>query len=154
MRRKAANSVLANWNSEKIDKYLKTNYIDENKSVKAEEKAELTLFEVERIMRVLQKQPKDRTLDDIQHIFPFAQNLKLLTDNAKDVDMSEESVRIICEQMMFKFHPEGEVVFNYGDKGEFFYIILKGRVSIQVPSDIRKSIRRPKHKQSQIYTAE
>ena len=52
--------------------------------------------------------------------------------------MSEDCNRIICEQMEFKFHEAGDLVFRYGDYGDLFYIILQGEVEVLIPSDSQK----------------
>jgi CRP-like cAMP-binding protein len=40
--------------------------------------------------------------------------------------MSEEDKKYICEQMTLKCMKAGQVVFNQGEPGKDFFIILKG----------------------------
>lgn len=35
-------------------------------------------------------------------------------------------------------HTKGQVVFDYLDDADYFYIIVKGRVSVQIPTTVRK----------------
>lgn len=41
-----------------------------------------------------------------------------------------------CKYMRYERVNEGEVVFRRGEKGEKFYIILQGRVSIEYENDV------------------
>lgn len=84
---------------------------------------------------MLQKFPKDRTKEDIDVIYPYAKHIKLFNQQVQDVAMSEESIKIICEQMQFKLHHRDDVVFYYGDKGALFYVILQGDVDVLIPSE-------------------
>ena len=50
-----------------------------------------------------------------------------------DPNMPKEDYRLISEKLTFQFFEKGQVVFNHGDFGSQFYIILRGRASINVP---------------------
>ena len=39
----------------------------------------------------------------------------------------------LCSELQYEFFSAGETIFNYGDFGNKFYIILKGKVEIKVP---------------------
>jgi len=47
--------------------------------------------------------------------------------------MSGEEFRFIAEHIKFEFFEEGENVINYGDRGDKFFILIKGEVSILIP---------------------
>ena len=84
----------------------------------------MMIRDVNKAVRILMKNPKERTQSDIEYIMPYAKNIKLFNDNEDHGSMKEESISLICEQMQFKFHKPGEFVFHYGDEGSLFYIIL------------------------------
>lgn len=44
------------------------------------------------------------------------------------------------KSMEFKTYKQNEVVFNYGDQGDLFYVILKGKVSVKVPTIVYKEL--------------
>ena len=47
--------------------------------------------------------------------------------------MPKEDYRLISEKLTFQFFDAGQTVFNYGDFGSRFYIILKGKASVLIP---------------------
>lgn len=90
-------------------------------------------------MKVLKKHPKKRTENDIKTIVPYAKNISLFNDTQEGTDMmSEECIKIMCTQMQAQQFKAGECVFHYGDVGNLFYIILKGEVSVLVPSNLQQ----------------
>ena len=42
----------------------------------------------------------------------------------------------MCKQLRLEEVAKGEIVFNYGDQGQLFYIIIEGEVEIKVPSPV------------------
>ena len=54
-------------------------------------------------------------------------------------DMQEDDMSIIARQLKFEFYNKDEIVFNVGDKGDKFYIIMQGEASVLVP--IKKSFK-------------
>ena len=50
------------------------------------------------------------------------------------MDKLDPEVQNKCFRVMqFEEHPCGEVLFNFGDEGDLFYVILKGQVSVEIP---------------------
>jgi hypothetical protein len=41
--------------------------------------------------------------------------------------------------MQYEFYVAGSKIFNFGDAGDKFYLIIEGGVSILIPSSYRKS---------------
>jgi CRP-like cAMP-binding protein len=35
-------------------------------------------------------------------------------------------------------YKKGDIVFDYGDEADYFYLIVNGRVSVQVPTVVKK----------------
>ena len=42
--------------------------------------------------------------------------------------------------MNFEFHSAGHDVFEYGDNGDKFYLIIRGTASVKVPPNYRASV--------------
>lgn len=49
------------------------------------------------------------------------------------MEITDDCLKMMCERMKFKFFSADETVFNYGDSGNLFYVILQGSVSVIVP---------------------
>jgi len=46
-----------------------------------------------------------------------------------------DDFKFIAERMKFEFYKPGELVFEYNDYGNYFYIIIDGTCSVQVPQE-------------------
>lgn len=80
-----------------------------------------------------------RDPEEIDILLPIAKNIKFTNDQDFDEaieegEMSENLLRMICEQMEYVHHEAGECVFHYGDHGDLFYFILEGKVSVLIPT--------------------
>lgn len=53
----------------------------------------------------------------------------------KEVKINDDQLGKILQKMYYKFIPSGKDVFRYGDTGEQFYIIISGRVSVNIPKN-------------------
>jgi len=42
-------------------------------------------------------------------------------------------MNVVFKSMKYSIFPKNHVVFWYGDKGDLYYIILKGKVSVKIP---------------------
>ncbi len=51
-----------------------------------------------------------------------------------------EIIHSLFRNMKLEEHPEGHVVFNFGDRGQLFYIVITGQVSIMTPSPVELEI--------------
>ena len=49
---------------------------------------------------------------------------------------------IFVNKLKYQFVPEGDDVITYGDYGDKFYICLSGKVSVLIPMDHSKVIKR------------
>ena len=58
----------------------------------------------------------------------------LLKDVLKTKD--EKSSFELCEKLRLEEYKAGQTVFNYGDPGSYFYVILSGSVEVRVPNPI------------------
>lgn len=87
------------------------------------------------MITALEKQPAYRTSDDIKLILPYIRNIKLFQEH-KDSNIDATTVaKIIAERIEFKYCKQGEILFNAGDIGQHFYIILEGEVAVLEPTE-------------------
>lgn len=49
-------------------------------------------------------------------------------------DISNHEIREVSQAFIFKSYPEDSQVINYGEFGEHFYIIIHGKVGVQIPN--------------------
>jgi CRP-like cAMP-binding protein len=81
--------------------------------------------------------PAERTQSALDCIMHYTQEIKFL----KQLTESKSSDRVhweCCRVMTLEIFQPGESVINFGEIGDKFYIILKGSVSILIPSKIKK----------------
>eukprot|EP00929_Paragymnodinium_shiwhaense_P043542 TRINITY_DN22388_c1_g3_i1.p1 TRINITY_DN22388_c1_g3~~TRINITY_DN22388_c1_g3_i1.p1 ORF type:complete len:883 (-),score=226.13 TRINITY_DN22388_c1_g3_i1:152-2800(-) len=71
--------------------------------------------------------PVDRTEEQINDICDFVQDVKFFTR------LVPEQQRALCARMTLLAMDARQTIFNLGDVGDKFYIILNGAVSVQVP---------------------
>lgn len=64
--------------------------------------------------------------------------------------MTENILEAIAQRMGIRLCKKGEKVFNYGDKGDLFYFILKGEVSVLIPFDFAEDKVQSRSSRSQI----
>lgn len=84
------------------------------------------------ILRILRTDPASRTNSHISALVDYTQDIRFFKElSAK----SSQSAHIACCQHMFyEFFNQSEYLFRYGDQGTKFFIIIKGKVSIQIPT--------------------
>ena len=70
-------------------------------------------------------------------LVPFLKNIKFF----KDENIKEDELLEICKKLRYETYLEDEIVFNYGEYGNKFYIIIEGEVGILVP-DKQKMLQR------------
>mmetsp|Transcript_34688 Transcript_34688/g.53180 ORF Transcript_34688/g.53180 Transcript_34688/m.53180 type:complete len:87 (-) Transcript_34688:3003-3263(-) len=70
--------------------------------------------------------------DDYQKVLiPLLRNITFF--QKEDIDISEEDLQFIAERLKFEFLGESDYVMNFGERGDKFYILIKGEVEILVP---------------------
>lgn len=50
----------------------------------------------------------------------------------------------MCIELKYEYKKKGDIVFNFGDIGDKFYVILQGSVSVRIPNK-RKEEENKKH---------
>ncbi|KAL3197425.1 hypothetical protein MRX96_044906 [Rhipicephalus microplus] len=76
---------------------------------------------------ILRKPPMERTLDDLDLIYEELLHIKALSH------LSNSVKRELYGVMIFESHPKaGTILFNQGDEGKSWYIILRGSVNVVI----------------------
>ena len=73
-------------------------------------------------------------------MIPIVKNVKFFQKTEEGgLDLSNEDFKFIAERIQFEFFEPGEFIMHQGEKGEKFYITLKGRVAILIPNKASNS---------------
>lgn len=88
------------------------------------------------IRSILKQEPRERLTRQIQTLQNYFKNntfIKTETQrNMKDPDV----IQSLFRNMRLEEWPKQHKVFSYGDRGELFYIIIQGQVSIRTPQPV------------------
>uniref|UniRef100_A0A2C9LIN6 Rap guanine nucleotide exchange factor 2 n=1 Tax=Biomphalaria glabrata TaxID=6526 RepID=A0A2C9LIN6_BIOGL len=83
----------------------------------------------------LEKEPSQRTEEDIQILLNFTQHLKAFSN------MTEHTRRLLCEVMVFAIVPlEGTIVMKDGEELDSWSVILNGEVEITRPNGTKERL--------------
>ena len=80
------------------------------------------------------QQPFDlRSNNDIRQLMPIVQSISFLKkENVKPRDFPE-----VCFSLQYMERPAGSFVVKFGDKGDKFFVLLKGKVEVWIPAPIK-----------------
>lgn len=73
-------------------------------------------------------QPDDRSEDQVTEILDFVRDVKFFAE------LTSLQQRTLCRTMTVESYPPRHTIFDLGDVGNKYYILLSGSVSVQVPS--------------------
>ena len=91
---------------------------------------------VDLCLRALANQPKQRDNDCLNHITSYLKslpNFMNIVSKEKNMKISENLIEQISIHLRHEYIPKNNLVCRYGEKGEKFYIILKGKVNFLIP---------------------
>lgn len=88
-------------------------------------------IDIDSLQQILKSPPELRSMKSIVKLMDFTQNVKffkeLILKSSKNLHF------LCCQNMHYEFIEAGKFVFNFGDKGTKFYIILRGRIAVHIP---------------------
>lgn len=84
------------------------------------------------IKKILSKGSKERSEEDLKLMERFLQSNQFFANLKQECD--REALLECFRALTFEQFSQKETVFSFGDYGYEFFIIIKGRVSIQVPT--------------------
>ena len=91
---------------------------------------------VDLCLRALEILPKSRDNECLNHIVSYLKslpNFMNIISKEKNMKISENLIEQISIHLRHEFIPKNNLVCRFGEKGEKFYIILKGKVVFIVP---------------------
>lgn len=102
------------------------------------EKVNLLNEEQYQILTILifRRDPSLRSELEIDFIQKIMQNFTFFSDIKEKI--SRHSYRELLKELKFESHNKSDILFNYGDSGKKFYLILSGSVSVLVPKSKNK----------------
>ncbi|OMJ77516.1 hypothetical protein SteCoe_22877 [Stentor coeruleus] len=89
------------------------------------------------LINIFSVSPSQRSQHDLEEIMKVTKDIKFL----KNLSEERNSDRVhweCCRVMTLEIFNPGDNIINYGEPGDKYYIIIKGKVSVLVPSMIRK----------------
>lgn len=88
-------------------------------------------IDIDSLQQILKSPPGSRSFKNIVKLMNFTQNSKffkeLLNKNSSNLHF------LCCQNMYYEFFEAGKYVFFFGDKGNKFYIVLRGKVAVHIP---------------------
>ena len=95
-----------------------------------------TLSPVDLCLYAMDFSPKQRTSELLHYIISYLKSLPSfmnIISKEKNLKLSENLIEQISINLHHEYIPKNNLVCRYGERGEKFYIILKGRVNFFVP---------------------
>jgi len=96
--------------------------------------------EFSHVVKVLSKQPKDRTKADLRFLATFFSDKYNFFKKLK-AENDIERIEALLSMFQIERHENGNDIIRCGDVGQKFYIIIKGKLSIYVPNTIEKEMK-------------
>ncbi|CDW90270.1 cyclic nucleotide-binding domain containing protein [Stylonychia lemnae] len=82
------------------------------------------------LKHILKLKPQDRSLDQIQIIKTHVKDIKVFKEFNQQ--SNEEQLNELCRNLQLQFLPENKILFEQGDRGDSYFIILDGSVDISI----------------------
>ncbi|OMJ92526.1 hypothetical protein SteCoe_4656 [Stentor coeruleus] len=83
------------------------------------------------LKKICIKSPKDRTSDDIEQLYQLTKYNKVFSELSSVHGPNLH--KTICKHLKYEFCDAGKYLFEYGSEGNKFYVILTGKVGIEIP---------------------
>ena len=96
-------------------------------------------FQLEQIRQILSKPAEQRTTFELRTVLtPLMSEIAFF----KERKLKLQDLNEVCGGLQYQTNPSDSFIIHYGDRGDKFYIILKGTVSVWLPMPIEE-MRRP-----------
>jgi len=80
------------------------------------------------IADILKVDPQHRQPKDVQALVELVKDIKVF----KEFQSNRAQLEELCKNLYLKSLPEGKTLFEQGDRGDSFYVILEGSVDILI----------------------
>ena len=82
------------------------------------------------MIKTLSKPSKKRTSDELNSLINLVSEIAFF----KERDIKAKDYTYIVQSLQYELFRKNETIFNYGDIGDKFYLILSGHISVRIPS--------------------
>lgn len=89
------------------------------------------------ILKILNKPSEKRQDKDVAQLVPLLKELKFFKERRP---MNADELLEIAYNGHYEFHEPGEVVYSQGDRGDRFYIVLRGKVQVSIPDPLGQGL--------------
>ena len=86
------------------------------------------------VKTVLQKEAQDRTYKEVKRLNSFLLSIEFIQEQTKLLD--SDTMQQMLSALKYEDCHKGHALFEYGDIGVTFYIIIAGEVEIRVPTQV------------------
>ena len=121
---KSIDSDEAKFQNKKLNRYIDDEEIEMNRElidiIKSLEKNTDPDIEAEDRERYLKK-----------NLIPMVKEIDVFKKGTEN--MKSDDFKFIAERMKFHFYKPGEIVFEYNDIGNLFYLVIQGTCSVEIP---------------------
>ncbi|OMJ95888.1 hypothetical protein SteCoe_612 [Stentor coeruleus] len=83
------------------------------------------------LKKICIKSAKDRTPDDVEQLYQLTKQNKVFIELSSAYGPNLH--KTICKHLKYEFCDAGKYLFEYGSEGDKFYIILTGKVGVEIP---------------------
>ena len=91
-----------------------------------------------KVVKVLQKSQEDRSKPETHMLIEFFMQASCF----KELDIKESDLHKVVQKMEYKKCKEKETIFEIGDQGDTFYILVHGRVQLFLPNPDIQAVQR------------
>lgn len=81
---------------------------------------------------ILSKQAEQRSTFELRNLVPLIADIGYF----KQLKLKPYELNEVCSGLEYQAMPKESFVIRYGEEGDMFFIILKGRVSVWVPMSV------------------
>ena len=93
-------------------------------------------IKLEHVCAVLQKEPADRTLRELAILQTYLSTNAFIATQVEKLREDADSLSGLFKSLKYEDCDSGKAVFEYGQSGSTFYVILAGAVEIRVPMPV------------------
>jgi CRP-like cAMP-binding protein len=86
------------------------------------------------LLSILSIEPKQRSHNQVKRTQKGLADNPFFAEIAKSRD--EKTQYELCDKLRLEEHSADAVIFNFGDPGSYFYVIIEGSVDVRVPNQV------------------
>eukprot|EP00347_Sterkiella_histriomuscorum_P006060 403354217 len=125
-----------------MERDFSTNLVEKTDGIvsqhQSQEKIDTDVIQFDYLINLLQKPANDRSQSDLLYIRKYltAKHLQVFNKKEAGIQYSDDAITQMIKGFNYDYLEANQILFNYGEKGSTFYIIIKGSVNVRIPQDI------------------